>query len=132
MKRHHNPTWQLPTIARAFSKDSLYICNMIDSSTILEKIKKIVQEKEPSAKIYLYGSRARGTANSDSDWDLLILLNKKKITTDIEKNITHPLYDLEFDTGEVISPMVYSEQEWNTKYKITPFYYNVMREGQLL
>jgi hypothetical protein len=24
-------------------------------------------------------------------------------------------YDLEFDTGEVISPMIYTEQEWNSK-----------------
>ncbi len=105
---------------------------MMYSVSILEKIKKIVQEKEPTAKIYLYGSRVRGTAASDSDWDLLILLDKDKITSDIEKSITYPLYDLEFDTGEVINPMVYSEKEWNTKYKITPFYYNVMREGQLL
>ena len=105
---------------------------MNKSSSILEEIKKLVREREPSAKIYLYGSRARGTANYDSDWDLLILLKKDKITSDIEKSITYPLYDLEFDTGEVISPMVYSEKEWNTKYKVTPFYYNVMREGQLL
>lgn len=105
---------------------------MTNSVLILDKIKKIVHKKEPSAKIYLYGSRVRGTAVSDSDWDLLILLDKDKITSDIEKSITYPLYDLEFDTGEVISPMVYSEKEWNTKYKITPFYFNVMREGKLL
>ncbi|MCD4772170.1 MAG: nucleotidyltransferase domain-containing protein [Bacteroidales bacterium] len=105
---------------------------MTNSDSILKKIKKIVQKNEPSAKIYLYGSRVRGTAVSDSDWDLLILLDKDKITSDIEKSITYPLYDLEFDTGEVISPMVYSEKEWNTKYKITPYYFNVMREGQLL
>jgi len=99
---------------------------------IIKEIKRIILEKEPSAKVYLYGSRARGTMKSDSDWDLLILLNKDKITADVEKNVTHPLYDLEFEIGEVISPMVYSEKEWNTKHKITPFYSNVMREGRLL
>jgi hypothetical protein len=25
--------------------------------------------------------------------------------------------------------MIYSENEWNTKYKVTPFYKNIMREG---
>jgi len=99
---------------------------------ILNRIKRIVKDKEPSAKIYLYGSRSRGTAKDDSDWDLLILLNKDNITTETEKEITYPLYDLEFDTGEVISPMVYSEKEWNSKYKVTPFYQNVMKEGRLL
>jgi uncharacterized protein len=101
-------------------------------SKILDQIKKIVTEQEPRAKIYLYGSRSRGTAKSNSDWDLLILLNKDKISQEDEQKITYPLYDLEFDTGEVISPMIYREKECNTKYKITSFYQNVMREGRLL
>ena len=101
-------------------------------SKILNQIKKIVTEQEPRAKIYLYGSRSQGTAKSTSDWDLLILLNKDKISPEDEQKIIYPLYDLEFDTGEVISPMVYSEKEWNAKYKITPFYQNVMREGKIL
>lgn len=88
--------------------------------------------KDPSAKIYLYGSRVKGGAKKESDWDILILLNKKKITREIETSITYPLYDLEFETGELISPMVYSESEWNTKYSVTPFYQNVMREGKLI
>ncbi len=88
--------------------------------------------KEPKAKIYLYGSRSRGTSRNNSDWDLLILLTKDKISVEDEQNITFPLYDLEFDTGELISPMIYSEKEWNTKYKITSFYQNIMREGRLL
>jgi len=100
--------------------------------SILKQIKKIVKGKDPSAKVYLYGSRSRGTAKSDSDWDLLIILNRDNITIDFEKEITYPLYDLEFETGEIISPMLYTEKEWNTKYSITPFYKNVMREGQLL
>lgn len=99
---------------------------------ILNQIKKIVTEQEPKAKIYLYGSRSRGTAKITSDWDLLILLNKDKVTPEDEQKIIYPLYDLEFDTGEVISPMIYSEKDWNTKYKITPFYQNIMRDGRLL
>lgn len=89
-------------------------------------------DRDPSAKVYLYGSRARGTMNFDSDWDLLILLNSKTITADVEKDVTCPLYDLEFEIGEVISPIVYSEVEWHTKFRVTPFYSNVMKEGRLL
>lgn len=102
------------------------------ADTILQRIKAVVLQREPSAKIYLYGSRARGTAKPESDWDLLILLNKEKISNEEEQNVTYPLYDLEFEIGEVISPMVYSEKEWDSKYKITPFYSNVMKEGRLL
>ena len=105
---------------------------MTSQPNILDRIKKIVQDSDPSAKVYLYGSRARGTMHPDSDWDLLILLNKDKITAEIEKNVTYPLYDLEFEIGEVISPLVYSEIEWNSKHRVTPFYSNVMRDGKLL
>jgi predicted nucleotidyltransferase len=100
--------------------------------TILKRIKEIILQNDPSAKIFLYGSRARGTARSDSDWDLLILLNRERITCEMEHNITDPLYELEFETGEVISPMVYSSEEWESKYRVTPLYSNIMREGKLL
>jgi predicted nucleotidyltransferase len=105
---------------------------MKDSSSFLSQIKQLVLDKEPTAKIYLYGSRAKGHAHDKSDWDLLILVRRDKVSREVETSITDPLYDLEFETGELISPMVYSESEWNNKYSITPFYRNVMREGQLL
>ena len=98
----------------------------------LDTIKEIVISVEPSAKIYLYGSQATNSARPDSDWDLLILLNRKNVSDEVENNITSPLYDLEFDSGEVISPMIYSETEWKSKYKATPYYNNVMSQGLLL
>jgi len=105
---------------------------MNNSNYILDKIKNIIIKNAPTAKIYLYGSRVRETSHKESDWDILILLAQEKITNKIEKKITDPLYDLEFEIGEVISPIIYSENEWNTKYSVTPFYHNVMKEGKLL
>ncbi len=64
--------------------------------------------------------RVKGKSYKNSDWDALILLNKDKITSVIEKEITFPIYDLEFETGEIINPMVYSENDWNLKY-IKPY-----------
>lgn len=104
----------------------------VSEDKILYNIKKIVQDREPSARIFLYGSRSRGTAKPDSDWDVLILLDKDLLSSEMERAISYPLYDLEFEIGEVISPMIYTEKEWNTKYRVTPFYRNVMKEGKLL
>ena len=95
---------------------------------ILIKIKESVLKEVPDAKIYLYGSRARNETKQLSDWDILILLKQDNITSALERKINYPLYDIEFETNEIISPMIYSLNEWETKYKITPYYQNVMKE----
>lgn len=41
--------------------------------------------------------------------------------------ITYPLYDIEFETGVIISPRVFSKKIWEKL--TTPFRENVMREG---
>jgi len=105
---------------------------MTGSNNILNAIKNIVTGNYPDATIYLYGSRARGTSNQNSDWDLLILLNKERITPDIEETISYKLYDIELEFGEIISPMIYSKHDWTNKYQVTPFYQNVMKEGKEL
>lgn len=82
----------------------------------------------PDAEVYLYGSRARGEGGIDSDWDVLILVERDKIDYTFEKQLTYPLYDLEFATGQMISPMVYSKQRWYNQYQATPFYQQITPE----
>ena len=91
-------------------------------------IKQSVAELDSTAKVVLYGSRARGDDHSDSDWDILILTESP---SDIhsERKFRHKLYDLELEIGESFSVFVYSNQDWHTKQKATPFYQNVVREG---
>jgi predicted nucleotidyltransferase len=48
---------------------------MVQRVELLERVKHAVHEVEPEADIVLYGSRARGDAHAESDWDFLILLD---------------------------------------------------------
>jgi len=102
---------------------------VIDKDHILGLIKKSVKTSDPDAILILYGSYARGDYNEESDIDLLILVDKEKVTRDDKIKITYPLYDIELDTGILISSIVYSKKFWQTEYKVTPFYENVNREG---
>jgi len=49
-----------------------------------------------------------------------------------EMKIAYPLYDIEFLTGIIISPLVLSKKDWKKRHKITPFYENVLNEGIVL
>lgn len=105
---------------------------MQQDKIILSRIKETINKIDPSAEIFLYGSRARGTARNDSDWDILILLNQQKITVPTEQKFRHNLFDIEIDTGEVISTYVVSKNDWETIYSITPMYESVKKEGKRL
>ena len=96
---------------------------------LLMTIKQLVKNIDPNAKIILFGSYARGENKKNSDIDLLILVDRDDITYQYEKQIKYPLYDLEFDTGQIISPLVISKSAWEQKHRITPFYENVKKEG---
>ena len=109
-----------------------YICFMKDTNAILGLIKSTVRATEPNAILILYGSYARGDNRDDSDVDLLVLLDKEKITRADEKRIKYPLYDIEFNIGTIISPLVFSKKDWETRHKITPFYDNIKKEGRVL
>lgn len=102
---------------------------MTKDEKILNKIKDVVNRTNPNTEIFLYGSRARGTANVDSDWDVLILLNSKKLSFNLEKRFIDDLYEIEIETGEVISPLIFAKNEWNEKYAITPLFENIQKEG---
>ena len=96
---------------------------------LLKKVKEALGEIEPSAEIYLYGSRARQDSREDSDWDFLILVDGVVDTTRTDR-IRHRLYEIEWETDEVLSSIVRNRLEWNgPKYEAIPLRENIEREG---
>ena len=98
-------------------------------SEIVKQIKQTIEKTEPTATAILYGSEARGDARADSDIDVLILLEGDKRNLRREEALSGALYDLELNTGVLISPMIMLRKQWENRPFKTPFYVNVMNEG---
>lgn len=109
-----------------------YLLFMTSNVSIQQQIKEVVKSTDISATTILYGSRARGKARKDSDWDILILLNKTKVTLKDEQKFRHKLYELELKIGQPISTFVYSSRDWNTRMSDTPLFKNIQLEGKIL
>lgn len=101
----------------------------VEKSTLLEQVKTTIHSLVPNAEIILYGSRARGTARTDSDWDFLILLPTSRDKT-LEDQIQDCLYDVELETGTVLSSIIRSKKEWfSSRYAVLPLRQQIERDG---
>lgn len=96
-----------------------------------EEIKQLLGNR--LKKIILYGSYARGDYNKQSDVDIMILtdLSFKEIEEYRDK-ISDIAYDIELDTGIVLSPIVKNIEKYNSMVNFVPFYKNVQKEGVVL
>ena len=104
----------------------LYRYNM-NPSYAKRKIKEAMAREEKGAEVMLYGSRARGTANLESDWDILVLLDKPEVSFKDEQRIRHSLYELELELQQPISIFAYARDEWTTNLCETPLYQHVIK-----
>lgn len=111
-----------------------YFCNRLRTmnmrrTEVVNQISKAIRKVAPTATAILYGSEARGDARSDSDIDVLILLDGEKRDLKQEDELSGELYEIELATGVLISPMILLRKQWENRPFKTPFYINVMNEG---
>lgn len=101
----------------------------MNKEEILHKMKSIIQTINPDTDVYLFGSRARRDSRHDSDWDLLLLVDADKVTNEIEDKYRDKLYDIELETGQMISIFIYPKRLWKSSLKNSPLYKNISKEG---
>ncbi len=78
--------------------------------------------------ITLFGSRARGEGDDESDIDVLFIL--RATDSDVEDDIIKIAVDYMVDYNLVLAPATYTNKEWNRYKKLGSFFVdNVESEG---
>jgi predicted nucleotidyltransferase len=104
----------------------------VTDATLLQRCKKAIAGVVADAEVILYGSRARGDACEDSDYDILVIVNGP-VDMALKKEILSNVYPLELESGRMLTLIAYSKQQWNSPlYRAMPFHKNVERDGVLL
>ncbi len=108
---------------------------MSETVDIPARVKQTVLGIAPDAEVILYGSRARGDFEPDSDWDFLVLCengNKREV----KEAIRDAMYALgsklcdELGYWPCISTIAHTREYWSRKIvQATPFHREVTKDG---
>ena len=104
----------------------------MERQQVIDHIKQVAARVLPKGStLYLYGSRARGDWNAESDWDLLILLDKPKRDKKDWENYAWPFTEMGWDVNEDISARTFTKNDWfNGPH--TMFFFNVEEDKEIL
>lgn len=98
-------------------------------------VKEAVLKIAPDAEVILYGSRARGDYEEDSDWDFLVLCDNGR-EPEVKKAMSEALYRLGmelidvFGTYRNLSVVTKAKEYWERPIvKATPFHREITRDG---
>ena len=84
---------------------------MYSQDEILAKIKLVVLEEIPDAKVYLFGSRVTGKVHEESDWDILVL-TEKIADRALRKKMHYKLFPLSLKINGFIETMIVNKNDW--------------------
>lgn len=111
-------------------KKSIEEINLITAEIVDEVLRLL---KDDVYKIVLYGSYARGDFTSESDVDIMILLNcTKEKTADYRKQISRLASRVGLKNDVEISLLLRDRRTFEQGESILPFYRNIQREGVAL
>lgn len=97
---------------------------------IIDAIRPELQRVVPEgSQVLLFGSRARGDEREDSDFDILVLLDREgRATTEDNMGVGYDVNVLFWNRDYDVGTIVQTKKEWSNQY-FTPFYHNVMKEA---
>ena len=94
----------------------------------LDALKNSLQKKYELLDLKVYGSKAKGSDNQESDLDVMIVL--KNLTHDIESEIDDLIFDINLEHDCLITALFFSQEELAAgPMSESPIYRKIIQEG---
>jgi uncharacterized protein len=94
----------------------------------IKEFKEKIINRFKFAEVVLFGSKARGNYDNDSDIDVLVLLSEESNIC-IEEEIFDIGFDIEIKYDVVLGILVHSKVFWNSKGSLMPIHQEIERDG---
>jgi predicted nucleotidyltransferase len=102
-----------------------------NESAALRRLKDALSRDFRLVELRLFGSKARGDSDKESDIDVLVVLEDCDWET--KKAVSHLCFNINIEHSVLLVPVLYSRAEYESELtKVTPFYQNVRKEGVLV
>lgn len=99
-----------------------------ERKSIVEAVRRLKTDL-PISRVILFGSKARETAHSDSDIDLLVLTNCL-VTSRLRADVSDRIAQINLENDADLSSIVVSEQDWDGGLlKYTLIHSEIERDG---
>ena len=90
---------------------------------------QVLLTRFPVERVILFGSKARGTDDAESDIDLLVLTSRE-LTWREREEVVDALYDIQLRYDVLLSPLVVPTAEWEVGlYSVLPLHHEIERDG---
>jgi len=95
----------------------------------LDRLKEVLTRDFGPVRLILFGSKARGESDRESDVDVLVVLAAKPDWR-AKRRIYHLCFEVGLDHDVLLQPVVFSESDYgSTRFRVTPLLQNVAAEG---
>jgi len=101
------------------------------SRQLINELKKVLLNEYGKLihSVILFGSRAKGKASKESDYDIIVILNHD-YDWKLEKQLSKSFYQFELDKGIFTAPHFISVNQLNNTLKgKDPLYENAIKNG---
>ena len=100
----------------------------VEDRELLDAFARRVRLVAPSAAIWAFGSRARGSAHPDSDLDLLVVV--PEATRDLRESVHRSAWEIGFEHGRLLAPVILTAEDFERgPMSASTLVANIRRDG---